>query len=671
VFAYILSQLTYNASANVLACHGPWVDVRTHMGSAVIQSRRSDAFLEKFADASLAVESAEGGFSECLLGQICLRIVSLLQDLLRARVPADVTDVATALVSDWNVLQAIGWHAVVRSGWPIFQLLHMLQGKLADMQPIGEPFRVMRDPLDHPASQCDYEAHKGPFTMLLLKHLQHKPWLDGSSLLASSLSYLESQGAEKCALTLSAGFVAAAWSRLPVYDIDTEALLQMGSIHARPESVQSLISAAHPLLEILSRISVAYQAPIFTTAPVPPAEEKGTCLVRSAQTPSGRCNFFAPIEKGLRMWQKRRIMLEDVVRAFRPISDQKIVLFRLIGDDFVQVIPQHSHLDAEFGATEPTCLAHAILDVVAKADIPNFDMVLNHGDLPILRREEGKPPFYGPMDRHARIASPLFGICTSDDFFDILFPNVCRPSLVNMSRMSPIPWAQKRNAVFWRGTDRGAVNWAMQIKDMYRGSPRKRFLDAWGEDEQFNLAFLDDDLLNSTVVNTDPRFVPLNRWPEWRFLLDLPGNGYSGSLKQKLTSSSAVVLLEDTGVPGASAVYEHYHAGLQDMVHALFVNIENAGRRMKWAISHIREMSRIVRNANQYMRRFKELTECYIWHLLTEYSRLLDYQPSHDQLGAFASNPSVRMVKVHRRPLKHEAAAFRSHCVKLLQEYAL
>jgi len=70
------------------------------------------------------------------------------------------------------------------------------------------------------------------------------------------------------------------------------------------------------------------------------------------------------------------------------------------------------------------------------------------------------------------------------------------------------------------------------------------------------------------VVNTDPNFVPLDRWPEWRYLLDLPGNGYSGSLKQKLTSTSAVLLLTDMGVEGASPVYEHYHGGLQHQARA-------------------------------------------------------------------------------------------------------
>ncbi len=57
----------------------------------------------------------------------------------------------------------------------------------------------------------------------------------------------------------------------------------------------------------------------------------------------------------------------------------------------------------------------------ASVDIPDFDIVLNHGDLPLLRtcssnryesrftdtndenvrKTTGKPPFYGPMDKEA------------------------------------------------------------------------------------------------------------------------------------------------------------------------------------------------------------------------------------------------------------------------------
>ena len=266
--------------------------------------------------------------------------------------------------------------------------------------------------------------------------------------------------------------------------------------------------------------------------------------------------------------------------------------------------------------------------------------------------------------RQARTPAPLFSICASEDFWDILFPNVCRPALVNMSGMSSIPWEQKSSIAFWRGTDRGAVNWAIEVRDMYKGSPRKRFLDEWANNDDFDMAFLEDDLLNATVVNTDPSFVPLDQWPRWRYLLDLPGNGYSGSLKQKLTASSAVLFLNDVNVPGAKPVYEHYHGGLQDMVHILLVSMGTAGEKVKWAREHDAEIKEMVRNANRYMEDFEKLTRCYLWFLLTRLASLLRYQPRHEQTEAFGQ-ASVRVMTVHRRPLRKEAAVFRRECERL------
>ncbi|CAE7883764.1 POGLUT2 [Symbiodinium microadriaticum] len=335
---------------------------------------------------------------------------------------------------------------------------------------------------------------------------------------------------------------------------------------------------------------------------------------------------------------------------------------------FKEVIPQHSHLEVDFGAIEPTCLAHALLNLIAAVDLPDFDIVLNHGDLPLLRKEHEKPPFYGPMDKEARTPAPLFSICASEDFWDILFPNVCRPALVNMSSMSAIPWEAKTPAAFWRGTDRGAVNWAVELQDMYRGSPRKRFLDTWSENPNFDLAFLEDDLLNATVVNTDPSFVPLDKWPRWRYLLDLPGNGYSGSLKQKLTTTSAVLMMKNVNVVGSQPVYEHYHGGLQDGVHVLVVSMNDAGQKVAWAQQHDDQMKEMVANANRYMEDVQKLTQCYLWFLIKRFASLLRYKPQQEQTSAFSSRASVRTMKVHRRPLRREAAAFKKTCEELLAD---
>ncbi|CAE8627960.1 unnamed protein product [Polarella glacialis] len=187
------------------------------------------------------------------------------------------------------------------------------------------------------------------------------------------------------------------------------------------------------------------------------------------------------------------------------------------------------------------------------------------------------------MDREAKLPSPLFSICASADFWDILFPNVCRPALVNMSAMSAVPWRKKKGIAFWRGTDRGAVNWALELRDMYSGSPRKRFLDSWAGDKMLAAIQVEPVLPSRLGVGFSARLIPVC------------------SLKQKLTASSAVLLLTDVGVPGASPVYEHYHSGLQDKVHVLRVTMEDAGKKVRWARDHDKEMQSMVRNANDYM----------------------------------------------------------------------
>eukprot|EP00933_Yihiella_yeosuensis_P055686 TRINITY_DN54550_c0_g1_i1.p1 TRINITY_DN54550_c0_g1~~TRINITY_DN54550_c0_g1_i1.p1 ORF type:complete len:481 (-),score=78.95 TRINITY_DN54550_c0_g1_i1:21-1433(-) len=469
--------------------------------------------------------------------------------------------------------------------------------------------------------------------------------------------------------------MAMTWSRLPAYDAESEAQLRRSQHFGLQPGLGSLLAApfAHPLPEILARVAVGQQlSQHLQEADREASHEGNSCVISSAVTPSGNCNFFAPVETGLGPWRRQGgIFLEDQIRAFRPVTDQKTVLFRLIGNELIQVTPEHSHLDVDFGATEPACLAHALLAVIAQVDLPDFDIVLNHGDLPLLRKTGEKPPFYGPMDREARAAAPLFSICASADFWDILFPNVCRPALVNMSEMSPVPWQEKKDIAFWRGTDRGAVNWAIELRDMYSGSPRKRFLDGWsGDSEKFDLAFLEDDLLNATVVNTDPNFVPLDSQPRWRYLLDLPGNGYSGSLKQKLTSTSAVLLLTDMNVAGAKPVHEHYHAGLKDLVHVLRVTMHDAGEKVAWARDHDKEMETMVHNANEYMRDFNQLTHCYLWRLLTDFAGLLRYRPILEQTAAFGKRNTVRAMRIHRRPLRAEAKAFRAKCERLLERNA-
>eukprot|EP00929_Paragymnodinium_shiwhaense_P000306 TRINITY_DN100545_c0_g1_i1.p1 TRINITY_DN100545_c0_g1~~TRINITY_DN100545_c0_g1_i1.p1 ORF type:complete len:718 (-),score=53.06 TRINITY_DN100545_c0_g1_i1:89-2242(-) len=625
----------------------------------------------------------EGDASDCVIGQSSLR--TLLLVVSGEAVAPD--DVAQILKADWETIKKVGLISTIRSGWPVFRLLRTLHMRVADGLP--KERRESHQVCGDVTSEGDVN-----YITLLEQYVVHRgvpPW---DTLIAASMEYLAGSW-EKCPLTVASAFLAVAWSRFPVYDHDTETLIEKAQSYIFSVDLSLLFSTSHPFLRVLDDVASTYQAFLIDsgalysdTAPrdkdSPPVVDytrhmmddasfrsgsAGECVVSFAKTPKGHCNVFAPISRSLSYWRKKGVEFEDTLFAFRQITDQKNILFRIRGEELYMITPRHSHFSADFAGSEPICLAHTILTVLAKANLPDMDFVLNHGDLPLLRGMSNRPPFYGPDDRDARFPAPLFSICASEDFWDIPFPNTCRPSLTNISNLSRTPWKEKKNAAFWRGTDRGAVNWAIELKDMWRGSPRKQFVDKWGSDDLFDLAFLEDDLLNSSVVNTDSNFVPLDKWLDWKYLIDLPGNGYSGSLKQKLTGSSAVLLLTDIDRPGAVPVYEHYHAGLQHGVHVLQISMKEADSTVKWAIEHDKLAEDIARNANEYMSHYEELWQCYVWRLLTMYSDLLRYTPTDDQLPAFG-DINIQAVSIHRRPSQAENEAFVDRCMKLIDEHS-
>mgnify|MGYP002016334696 CR=1 FL=1 len=249
--------------------------------------------------------------------------------------------------------------------------------------------------------------------------------------------------------------------------------------------------------------------------------------------------------------------------------------------------------------------------------------------------------------------------------FNILFPNVCRPALVNLTQKAePIAWDEKHEKAFWRGTDRGGINWVPNYQRLIvDGSPRKRLLDSVSSDV-LDGAFLDDDLMNSSVVANDPNFVPMDQSLRWKYLLDLPGNGYSGALKQKLTGSSAVILPVEPLPPAPQdkklQVYEHYMAGLRSWEHIIpFKSSDDLERRVEWARQHDETVLGIKNRANQYMQDFKTMSECYIYRLLSSWQEILDYEVTPD--ASYFENSTVTEF-AFLPPLARQAAKFEKMC---------
>ncbi|CAK9017091.1 Serine/threonine-protein kinasePKR2 [Durusdinium trenchii] len=188
-----------------LDCPGPWIEFRGKLYQA------ANPNIRHFAIASQEVLSLAGKFQaerpstssgDCPLGEAALRIIESLQ------IGEGVE--AVTIASDFELLEALGWSALVRSGWPIFQLLYLLHKHAKPQHP--------RDP----SSTC---FQMDNYARTLQRALQHQPKPGDVGLTASSWSFLSRKIAASCSSLASAAIVAIAWARLPVYDIETEGLL--------------------------------------------------------------------------------------------------------------------------------------------------------------------------------------------------------------------------------------------------------------------------------------------------------------------------------------------------------------------------------------------------------------------------------------------------------------
>ncbi|CAD7929715.1 unnamed protein product [Amoebophrya sp. A25] len=737
-------------------CRGyrPWMNLQKQLITALSGRARVDQVAHSF---SHLLETRDP--NECILGHLSLR---LLLQLGREE----------QYEQDTAILNGVGWHQVMRSGWPVFRLLRFLEvaqmddgvpgtdGKSEDEEQEVElnslsEMKISKD--EDPCSVRESDPSGSYYREFLHHYVVKQRQYFGDGIVPETAAYL-AQPEKQNPCTLAAAFVAFAWSRIPIYNHESESLIRRAqAVLEDVGTIRGLVrNKQHPLLTLLDETASTFQAflidggyfyydenandedngqegkkdheakegngvadgqalprrekstgssdndepkvdytlhmmPIRSMSSSSSFEKLRSCVVPFATRSSAigkadepLCDPYAAIVPDLARWRQLGVSQASVHAAMNQITDAKHVLFRYVKEEakLYQVLPVFSHLnqstgkaDADLDAVEPTCLARKILSVLEKSpSIGSFDLVLNHGDMPLLRKKEGVPPFYNLMDQEARSAVPLFSIASNREFHDILFPNVCRPQLVNLTEVvlekarwkrkkkmeggalesrvdneqdnqvvdgntkgddlifgdkhdtSLLPeWESKIPIAFWRGTDRGAVNWSREYREMLdRGSPRRNFLEMAAESpDLFDTAFLDDDLANVTVVNSDANFVPLDEQAKWKYALDLPGNGYSGGLKQKLTGTSPVLLATDMGrgIP----VYEHYHMGLTGYEHVLPVTLDNAAEQVRFAREHDEEMQQMVASANGYMQNYEKFSACYIWRLLERYSSYFRY----------------------------------------------
>ena len=178
------------------------------------------------AEAQLVLAAAEvvRPATECAVGAKALRLVEAL--------------VGGEVKNTLEELQDMGWLTLLRSEWPIFQLIYLLHRHF----PNGQP--------------CLGSDAKS-YSKTLRRALQNKLRRE-MSLTAASMSFLATADAAACPSLASAAALAIAWARLPVYDAESEGLLRFAE---RQTSLTDLAFAptGHPLPLVAARLAAARQ----------------------------------------------------------------------------------------------------------------------------------------------------------------------------------------------------------------------------------------------------------------------------------------------------------------------------------------------------------------------------------------------------------------------------
>ncbi|OMO95948.1 Lipopolysaccharide-modifying protein [Corchorus capsularis] len=330
-----------------------------------------------------------------------------------------------------------------------------------------------------------------------------------------------------------------------------------------------------------------------------------------ASTSETTCpDYFRWIHEDLKPWAHTGITLEMVSRARRTAN------FRLV------VVNGKAYVEKfrNFGTREIFTL-WGILQLLRRypGKVPDFDLMFDCNDWPIIKSSD----YSGP---NAMIPPPLFRYCKDAETLDIVFPD----------------WS------FWGWPEINIKSWVPLLNDLMEGNKRMK----WEEREAYaywkgnpDVALTRQDLLKCNVSEKQDwgARVFAQDWKReaqqgfkksdlgnqciHRFKIYVEGSAWSVSEKYILACDSVTLLVKPR-------YYDFFTRNLEPMHHYWPIKDDDKCRSIKhavdWGNSHQQEAQAMGKAASDFIREELKIDFVYdyMFHLLTEYSKLLRYKPT-------------------------------------------
>ncbi|CAI9092224.1 OLC1v1027413C2 [Oldenlandia corymbosa var. corymbosa] len=326
-------------------------------------------------------------------------------------------------------------------------------------------------------------------------------------------------------------------------------------------------------------------------------------------------DYFRWIHEDLMPWRETGITLDMVEMAKK--RNPKRAHFRLVivnGTAYVETLRRSFQTRDKF-------TQWSILQMLRRypGKIPDLDLVFNCEDKPAIIKE-----FYPSKD--ARAPPPLFGYDRDDASLDIVFPDwsfwgwpeinikpweTLKRDLKEGNEESQ--WVEREPYAYWKGT----AKLAPSRMDLLRCNA--------SEKQEWNARIYDQDWKSETKSGF--KASNLASQCTHRYKIYIEGIGWSVSEKYILACDSVTLLVKPR-------YYDFFSRGLIPLQHYWPIRVKDKCKAIKhavdWGNSHPEEAQAMGRAASKFIQEELQMEYIYdyMFHLLTEYAKLLKYKPT-------------------------------------------
>ncbi|KAM7527668.1 hypothetical protein LguiB_031078 [Lonicera macranthoides] len=314
--------------------------------------------------------------------------------------------------------------------------------------------------------------------------------------------------------------------------------------------------------------------------------------------------FFHWIHRDLEPWSKSRISFDRMMKAKEFASLRVVIIGGKLYVDYYYACVQSRAMFTVWG----------LLQLLRRypGKVPDVDLMFDCMDKPIVNRTE-----------HGSKPLPVFRYCTTPDFFDIPFPDW---SFWGWSEINIKPWDLEFKSI---EEGSGKQKWPKKSPFAYwKGNPdvvspiRTELLQC-NDTNQWGAQIMRQDWVQEAKAGFEKS--KLSNQCNHRYKIYAEGYAWSVSLKYILSCGSLPLIItpkyEDFFSRGLFPKENYWPIPPFDLCQSIKFAVD-------WGNSHPTEAEAMGNKAQNFMKSLSmDRVYDYMFHLISEYARLLDFKP--------------------------------------------